>query len=145
MLNNRKLVTLKDKVHPNYVSFPKKEGKVVKSFNVGGNILALSYRPGQKWYTGVVRNIISINIFDVYIHDLNTVWRRHSNQLRLSVDPAEFAQNKDNHDVCDDFEIPFCTNNDLIPECEPPVNNSPEVDTVRQEISITYLLPYLLI
>ena len=141
MLNNRKLVTLKDKVHPNFVSFPKKEGKVVKSFNIGDNILALSYRPGQKWYTGVVRNIISINIYDVYIHDLNTIWRRHSNQLRLSVDPAKFAQSRKNYDVSDEFDIPVCTNNEVIPECEQSVNNSPEIDTSVETPNVDRPLP----
>ena len=84
-LNNRKILTLKDQISPNNVVFPKKEGKVVKSYSIGDNILALSCRPGKKWYNGVIVDKEGVNIYSVFIKELNQTWRRHSNQIWLSV------------------------------------------------------------
>ena len=85
-LNGRKFITLKDKINPLNISLlSKKEGKKVRSFNVGDYVLALNYGRGPKWYHGVIIEKININIFKVRVSDLNVVWRRHSNQLLSSV------------------------------------------------------------
>ena len=99
-LNGRKFITLKDKINPLNISLlSKKEGKKVRSFNVGDYVLALNYGRGPKWYHGVIIEKININIFKVRISDLNVVWRRHSNQLLSSVNMKN--EHDTSHDVYD--------------------------------------------
>lgn len=80
-LNNRKYVTLKDRINPLYVPSVKDKSKILPAFSVGDKVLALNLREGPKWYRSIISNVEGINTFSVYIPSLDTTWRRHSNQL----------------------------------------------------------------
>ena len=80
-LNNRKLVTLKERINPNFVASQKKEDKKIKCFDIGDSVLVLNVRPGPKWYRGVIMEKLGENIYEVYIQELDRLWRRHTNQL----------------------------------------------------------------
>ena len=58
---------------------------MIKSFNVGDHVLALSCRPGKKWYKGLITEKLGINIYNVFISELDETIRRHANQLLTSV------------------------------------------------------------
>lgn len=84
-LNNRKYVTLKDRINPKYVvennhSF---SGRQMPQYNIGDTVLALNLREGPKWYRGTIIDKIAINIYNVHVHYLDVVWKRHLHQLRL--------------------------------------------------------------
>lgn len=50
-------------------------------FDVGTSVLALNMRGGQKWYDATVIEKLGVNVYNVQVHDLNTIWKRHANQL----------------------------------------------------------------
>ena len=87
-LNKRKLITLKDRVNPHFcrTDIPSKDVKIPQ-FDVGSHVLALNLRGGQKWYNAVVVEKVGINVYFVRVHDLDTVWKRHANQLLLIPTP----------------------------------------------------------
>ena len=118
-LNNRKLLTLKDQISPNNVVFPKKGGKVIKSFNVGDHVLALSCRPGKKWYKGLITEKLGINIYNVFINELDETFRRHANQLLTSVPDQIIDSQNDAIDI-DSVSIP-----DLARDS----NDDPDIDS----------------
>lgn len=81
-LNNRKFVTARDRVHPKFCYAPSKDKpRQIHQFAIGSNVLALNLREGPKWYRGTVMQKLGVNIYNVLIHDLGIVWKRHSNQL----------------------------------------------------------------
>ena len=85
-LNNRKFVTLKDRVNPKYCSLNSStKYKNIPNFNVGDEVLAINFRNGPKWYKATIMQKLAANVFNVHIHDLNVVWKRHSNQLLNSI------------------------------------------------------------
>ena len=94
-LNNRKFVTLKDRVNPNYcyVQKPVSDDKRLPKFKVGDKVLALNLRDGPKWYLSTVVQQMGINVFNVLIHQLNVIWKRHSNQL-LAVSTVDEEQSE---------------------------------------------------
>ena len=82
-LNNRKLVTAKDRLNPNYC-FPCSNDvtkKCISQFDIESSVLALNMRDGEKWLHATVANKIGVNIYNVHVHDLNVIWKRHANQL----------------------------------------------------------------
>ena len=83
-LNNRKLVTAKDRLNPNYC-FPCSDNvtkkKCIPQFDIGSSVLALNMRDGEKWLHATVADKIGVNIYNVHVHDLNVIWKRHANQL----------------------------------------------------------------
>ena len=82
-LNNRKLITMRDRLNPQFCfndDVSKKEIKVPQ-FELGSSVLALNLRGGQKWYTANIIERIGVNVYNVHVHDLNIVWTRHANQL----------------------------------------------------------------
>ena len=87
-LNDRKLITLRDRVNPNFCTpDPLKcegEQRKIKSFNKGDQVLALNLRPGPKWYTGVIVDKLGVNIYEVFINELDILWRRHAYQLKAT-------------------------------------------------------------
>ena len=128
-LNNRKLITLKDRINPNYIGSAKGEGKneckLIKSFNIGDNVLALNLRSGPKWYRGVVAGKLAVNIYEVYIDDLKIRWRRHTNQLKYLK-----SSNDADHllDSFGDFYVATNTSNNN----ENPAGNSNNCDASSQ-------------
>ena len=63
-------------------------------------MLALNLRPGPKWYTGVIVDKLGVNIYEVFINELEILWRRHANQLKATC-------------VSKDPNIPLDRNNDV--------------------------------
>ena len=82
-LNNRSYVTLKEKVNPRFLPDvkPKLNNKNIPIFKEGDNVLALNFHNGPKWYSASVLKVLGKNIYNVYVHELNTVWKRHKHQL----------------------------------------------------------------
>ena len=81
-LNNRKYVTVKDRVNPNYCHFDQTAKlERIKQFDVGDQVLALNLREGKKWMKATIVEKLGINVYNVIIHDYNVLWKRHYNQL----------------------------------------------------------------
>lgn len=83
-LNNRKLITVKDKLNPHFCSINNDKvitEKKIPQFELGSNVLALNVRGGQKWLRATVVERVAINIYNVHVDDLNVIWKRHVNQL----------------------------------------------------------------
>ena len=81
-LNNRRYVTLRERINPNYVpDIKSKEITNIRSFEVGNDVLVRDLRPGQKWLKGVITEKLGENMYKVYVIELNTIWRRHVQQL----------------------------------------------------------------
>ena len=109
-LNNRKLVTLKERINPNFVPNVKQDEIKVRSFNVGDEVLVLNSRPGPKWYHGVITKVVGVNVYEVFVKEMSQTWMRHSNQLLVSsndTNDQEFV-NTQNYDS----DILFPDNND---------------------------------
>ena len=84
LLNGRKLINAKDRIHPKYCNDSEKdECKLVTQFNKGDKVLALNLREGPKWYSALVIDKLAINVYNVYVEELDVVWKRHKNQLAL--------------------------------------------------------------
>ena len=80
-LNNRKLITNRDRINPKYCSSNCTNNKYVKQFQVGDLVQALNLRSGEKWLKGTIVEQLAVNIYNVLIHDYNIIWKRHCNQL----------------------------------------------------------------
>ena len=81
-LNNRKYISIKDKINPKFYDFCEYDkSRKISHFYVGDRVLALNLRPGPKWLEATVVKELGINIFEVRIHEYGTIWKRHSNQL----------------------------------------------------------------
>ena len=82
MLNNRKYITKKDRLNPKFYDFSENsESKLISKFNIGEKVLVLNLRDGSKWLEGTVVQARGVNVYDVHIHSLDVVWKRHANQL----------------------------------------------------------------
>ena len=106
VLNNRKFVTVKDRLNPHY-SYNNNSNvkfKQIPDLLIGDNVLALNVREGPKWLKAIVTEKVAINIYNVHVVDLNIVWKRHITQLlkvpSISyVDPVIIESNKDNLNI----------------------------------------------
>lgn len=83
MLNNRKYVNARDKVHPkfSYVSTDNVSSKKIVHFEVGEKVLALNMSRGPKWLKSTVLERLGSNVYNVFVSDLDLVWKRHVTQL----------------------------------------------------------------
>ena len=70
-LNNRKIITLKDKINPLNSRSSDKVGRKIKCFEIGDSVLVLNYKRGDKWLRGVNKDKIGVNIYDVFVNDFN--------------------------------------------------------------------------
>lgn len=96
-LNNRKFVSVKDRINPKYVANkPSCETKQIYQFEVGDKVLALNLRDGPKWFHGTVVQKLGVNVYNVHVHQLDVVWKRHCNQLLLSNVVAEEKKSMNN-------------------------------------------------
>ena len=88
-LNNRKYITVKDRVNPKYFFSKNRESEShhIVQFEIGDRVLALNVREGPKWHQATVVQKLGVNVYNVHIHQLNVVWKRHANQL-LSITPV---------------------------------------------------------
>lgn len=82
-LNNRKYINLKDRINPNYspCNVTDIRSKNVPQLDIGDSVLALNLRDGPKWYHATVVEKLAINVYNVHIHVLDTIWKRHLHQL----------------------------------------------------------------
>ena len=55
--------------------------RVYRSLRLGIEVLALNLREGPKWYHATVVQKLGINVYNVHIHALDVVWKRHIHQL----------------------------------------------------------------
>lgn len=97
-LNNRKFVTVKDRVNPQFGYVPSCPIKVKKipQHEVGDNVLALNLRDGPKWYPATIVQKLGINVYNVHVHQLDTIWKRHCNQLLSAPsNPNNFTPSND--------------------------------------------------
>lgn len=85
-LNNRKLVSALDRINPSYCCREDKmsEAKKIVQYEIGDKVLALNMSGGPKWYVATVIEKLGINVYNVHVHDLDIVWKRHKNQLMLT-------------------------------------------------------------
>ena len=83
-LNKRKYVTALDKINPLNVFDDSKcvDSSKINNFKVGDSVLALNLRGGDKWLKGIITEKLAINVFNVFVSELEITWKRHSNQLR---------------------------------------------------------------
>ena len=79
-LNGRVYVTVKERINPHYTPNIK-SSKYIRMFKIGDDVLAINLRSGPKWYHAVIKEKLAVNMYSVYIKDLDTIWRRHANQL----------------------------------------------------------------
>ena len=124
LLNNRKIVTIQDKINPIFGDNSVREGRQLeslKSFEIGSNVLAMNFRQGPKWYAGIITSRLGANIYEVFISDLKISWRRHSHQLLSSVPVGNSSENSHTNDIDNDHDIvPLLTSNASVP-----VNQNP--------------------
>ena len=100
LLNNRKFITLKDRINPLHLPSISRDkiDKNVRKFEVGENVLVLNSRPGPKWFRGVVTEKLGINVYNVHVFEFDSVWCRHANQIKSTI------INESNVLPIDDFE-----------------------------------------
>ena len=85
--------------------------------------MALNLRDGDKWLRGTVIQQLAINVYNVHIHDIGVVWKRHANQLLLNRIPpskTEFNLDKDN---ISDIRTPLLNRNELSLSNDIPIDN----------------------
>ena len=116
-LNSRKLITLRDRLNPKYCALRNKSQciKIVPQFEIGSNILALNLGSGPKWYNATIVDKLAINIYNVFVHDLNVTWKRHTNQLLSVRDPSGHSNTQNSE------------SNETVPQQESETNGIPQL------------------
>ena len=110
-LNNRKYISIKDKINPKFNALAEyQNSKTISRFNIGDRVLALNLRNGPKWLQGTVVAVRGVNVFDIHINSLDIVWSRHSNQL-LKLPPISNPvekpiSQKSSSNICSDSSSP---------------------------------------
>ena len=82
-LNGRNITTVRDRMNPNFVPAVK-NSKNIHVYSIGDSVLAFNLRLGRKWYRGTITEVLGMNVYNVFIHDLETTWKRHVQQLLQS-------------------------------------------------------------
>ena len=87
---------MRDRLNPMFSSYKNrsKGEKNIPQFDVGSSVLALNLREGPKWYNATILEQLAINLYNVHVHELNTVWKRHANQLSNIPEPTGHEHNK---------------------------------------------------
>ena len=126
-LNKRKFVTVNDRVHPSYNFNSKLRSSVhtMRQFVVGEHVLALNLREGPKWYHATIVQKLGPNIYNVHIHQLDVIWKRHLNQLLSVSCKSEIASKNQNDKASSSVPI----QNKACPNYSSQLNNSPIVNT----------------
>ena len=128
-LNNRKYITRRDRINPHYCSAKNKPSKSITSYKVNDRVLCLNMSQGPKWVQGTIVEKLGVNVFNVHIHDLNVIWKRHSNQMLLrDISNSNDVNDKSNNDIADQNPISEHTRfGEFIPsnEADPTDPNQP--------------------
>ena len=129
LLNNRKYVTVRDRLNPlfssnsssnkNHLNSSNKNNlaKNIKQIEVGSHVLALNPGVGPKWRKGIIVGQLGINVYNVYVKEIGVVWKRHLSQL--SVIPA---------DCCEESNISAQGN------CGVPLMATPDIDPEEHDV-----------
>ena len=106
-LNNRKLVTLKDKINPLYSPIQTKSSheKTIKQYNVGDAVLVLNPSSGPKWHRGIIVGKLGINVYNVFVKKVGLVWKRHLSQLLVI--PHDHKDQSQNDSQTPDTDVYF--------------------------------------
>ena len=83
-LNNRKLITVKERLNPLFTKCQTDKishSKNIPQFSVGDHTLALNYGNGDKWLESTVVKQTGVNTYEVYVPKLDIIWKRHKSQL----------------------------------------------------------------
>ena len=107
-LNNRKFVTIKDRLHPNFSLLDSSNCKPqqITQYEVGQNVLVLNLREKPKWCQGKITKRLGINVYIVHVAEFDVLWKRHSNQML----PASCNLNMREYDVPCPSEDNACEN-----------------------------------
>ena len=107
-------------------------------------MLVFNNRPGPKWYQGIVVEKLGINIYDVYINELDMMWRRHTNQSKHykcnnNDDNGVSADNNNNFDIV----MGYTANHYDVAICDIDENNSSDLQTHIDESAQNQTEPLL--
>ena len=95
MLNNRRMRTILDLLHPCNSEAAKSQQRQKadydvhtqpNKFKVGDLVWARNFREGKRWLPGNITQQNGNVLYEVFIKDLNSTWRRHANQLRTRIE-----------------------------------------------------------
>ena len=114
------------------------------SITLSEDVLALNLREGPKWYSATVTEILGVNIYNVFVHDLDITWKRHVQQLLpcnksnmqdydLNVEQADIPINVKQADiplnVAPESDVPEDVNIPTVPDADNNVNCPEREDT----------------
>ena len=82
LLNNRKYINARDRVHPKLCHSKVKNipATQMRQFEIG-DILALNIREGPKWLKARITDRLGNNVYHVCVYDSDIIWKRRWNQL----------------------------------------------------------------
>ena len=95
MLNNRRLRTTLDLLHPCNTDIVKAQQRQKAiydlttkphQFRVGDLVWTRNYRKGKRWMPGSITRQIGNVMYEIFTKELNMTWRRHANQLRTRIE-----------------------------------------------------------
>ena len=104
-----------------------------RTFSNGDNVLASNLRPGPKWYNTTITEVLGINIYNVFIHELNTTWKRHIQQLLPS--------SIDNNNVSNNCNLNSNENVIHVPDRHVPLEIVSDNVIVYDNVNISQSLP----
>ena len=82
LLNNRRYLTVKDKINPLYSPVENKNNiSSLRQLDVGSHVLALNPGVGPKWRRGVIVGQLGVNVYNVFVKEIGLIWKRHMSQL----------------------------------------------------------------
>ena len=111
-LNNRKYITLKDRVNPKFNNmYSKSDNKAKREFANGDKVYVLNTSSGNKWLSGTIIERIGVNVYNVLVQESGSICKRHCNQLR-----NRYLENPG--DNSEENEIPI-----NLPDPEPETND----------------------
>lgn len=81
--------------------------KPISKFTVGDTVLALILREGRKWLHATIVKILGDNVYEVNIHDIDAIWKRHAHQL-LSIPSPKISDpvSTETYNSTDDRSVP---------------------------------------
>ena len=101
----------------------------VPAVGTPGYLLRVNMSQGPKWVQGTIVEKLGVNVFNVHIHDLNVIWKRHSNQMLLrDISNSNDVNDKSNNDIADQNPVSEHTRfGEFIPsnEADPTDPNQP--------------------
>jgi len=107
LLNNRRLRTILDLLHPCQTDTAKRKEQQKLSydshtqprqFGVGDAVWARNFRQGPRWSRATVTECLGNVMYKVQLEEQpRLIWRRHANQLRTRIVPVNIDNNSDHN------------------------------------------------